>query len=150
LLRVEVLRTTYWWLFGRLALAETSVDPGKGLRDAHAFAKRLHGTGHPAYGAWGHLLEAGIATIRGDAERALGLLASAGASFEERGLALYRAVAQRRQGELMGGDAGRALVERADAWMASGEYVDAERITAMYAPGFGRARGRLDDSGLRR
>lgn len=45
-------------------------------------------------------------------------LSHAVAGFEECRSALWRAVAQRRKGELVGGAQGRALIEQADAWMA--------------------------------
>ena len=49
---------------------------------------------------------------------------------------LYAAVARRRLGALLGGDAGRDLVAQADSWMAGQGIVNPSRMTALFAPGF--------------
>jgi eukaryotic-like serine/threonine-protein kinase len=46
------------------------------------------------------------------------------------------AAARRRQGELLGGDEGRALITAANGWMTSQGIRKPGRITAMYVPGF--------------
>lgn len=81
------------------------------------------------------LVEAGTAATRRQAERARGLLESAEAGFEGADMGLYAAVVRRRRGELMGGEAGRALVAGADAWMNGQDITNPARMTQMLAPG---------------
>ena len=81
------------------------------------------------------LLQAGTAATRGKAEHAAGLLASAEAGFAAADMRLYVAVARRRQRELLGGEAGRALGEAADAWMTGQGIKNPQGMTAMLAPG---------------
>ncbi len=49
-------------------------------------------------------------------------------------MALHAACARRRQGEVLGGEAGRGLVARADAWMTEQKIRNPERMAAMLAP----------------
>ena len=131
LIRVKMIRLAYWWIFGRIALTERS------LKDADRFARalmRVRDGG--AFTGWGYLIAACTAHLRGDREAAVGLLAQAAATFEEHGWRLYHAVAQRRQGQLVGGDSGGAMIEAADAFFASEDYVAVPLIMAMFTPGF--------------
>ena len=73
--------------------------------------------------------------MRGETEAALRFLESAEAGFTAASMALHAAAARRRRGELMGGDAGRALVSGSDAWMTAQAIKAPERMTAVLAPG---------------
>jgi hypothetical protein len=81
------------------------------------------------------LLCGGIASLRGEREKALESLTSAEAGFDAANMALYAAAARRCRGLVLGGDEGRALVEAADAWMRGERIQNPERMTAMLAPG---------------
>jgi serine/threonine protein kinase len=89
--------------------------------------------------AWGRplalLLRAAAAATRRDVDGAVRLLESAEADFAGVEMALHAAVARRRRGELIGGDAGRALVAAADTWMTGQSIRRPERIAAVLAPG---------------
>ena len=50
-------------------------------------------------------------------------------------MALYLAAARRRRGEITGGDAGRALVEESNAWMAGQGIRNPDRMSVLLAPG---------------
>lgn len=82
------------------------------------------------------LLTAGVAARRGDADAAARALRAAVSGFDACHMKLFLAVSRRRLGELVGGDAGRALVHQANAWMTTQGIVNADRITATLAPGF--------------
>jgi hypothetical protein len=81
------------------------------------------------------LLRAGIAARRGSAMEAIRLLAGAEAVLKSADMKLYAAAARHRRGELVGGDAGRALTDEADALMLRQEIRNPARMTAMLAPG---------------
>ena len=66
---------------------------------------------------------------------AIRLLAGAEAVLKSADMKLYAAAARHRRGELVGGDAGRALTDEADALMLRQEIRNPARMTAMLAPG---------------
>jgi hypothetical protein len=82
------------------------------------------------------LLEAGVHGVRHEHDRALAELARAASCFEEADMALHAAIARRRAGELLGGDAGHCAVAAADERMASQRIASPRRMAAMLAPGF--------------
>jgi hypothetical protein len=49
---------------------------------------------------------------------------------------LFAAASRRQLGRLLGGDEGRALIDRADAWMSSQSIRRPDRMAACLAPGF--------------
>ncbi len=78
------------------------------------------------------MIRAGAAAARGDAEVARIHLLEAGRGFESLDMRLWACAARRR----LGGDEGRDLVARADAWMTGQEIREPARMTAMLIPGF--------------
>jgi hypothetical protein len=87
-------------------------------------------------GAQAALLRAGVASLRGDDVSAAARLGEAIAGFDAVGIVHFAAAARRRLGELLGGDEGRALIARSDAWMAAQPVKGPARMTACLAPGF--------------
>ncbi|HEY7423795.1 MAG TPA: hypothetical protein VH682_06070, partial [Gemmataceae bacterium] len=81
-------------------------------------------------------LRAGMAVVRGRSTDALPLLQQAEDGFLSADMQLYAAVARRRLGQLLGGEAGRELVRDAEAWMTDQGIRNPARWSAMYAPGF--------------
>jgi hypothetical protein len=81
------------------------------------------------------LLRAGAARARGDTASALRFVARAAEGFAASEMNLFAAAARRREGELRGGEQGRALAEGATRWMLEQGVVNPERMTAMVAPG---------------
>jgi hypothetical protein len=77
-----------------------------------------------------------VAHARGDRTLAVSELGQALARFEASGMALHAAVANRRLGELLGGDEGPARTARADLWMATAGVADPAALVRMLAPGF--------------
>jgi hypothetical protein len=63
-------------------------------------------------------------------------LGSAAAALDAAEMKLFAAAARRRQGELLSGDQGRALVTQADAFMAGQRIQDPPRMAQLFVPGF--------------
>jgi hypothetical protein len=136
ILRAQLARVELLSLRARCALALASGGAKPALLDdaaRDAARIRLEATG------WGDplaaLVEAGLSATRRDRARALALLdeAEAGSARAEMGLCV--AVARRRRGELLGGEAGHALTAEADTWMREHGIVNPARMAALYAPG---------------
>ena len=130
--RIQTLRATALWTFGRLALASD-------VKDARAAwsARRLGGEGVAYARAWSLLLGAAMELGRGQREAAVGMLREAIDVAEREQLLLYAAAARRRLGQLVGGDEGVALVAQADAELRAQGVVNPERMVEVYAPGLG-------------
>ena len=77
-----------------------------------------------------------LAHLEGDEEVAVKLLREAAKAFEESRYKLNAASTNRQLGRLLGGDEGRALMEKADKAMKEEAIVNPERVAAMLAPGF--------------
>jgi eukaryotic-like serine/threonine-protein kinase len=142
-MRIELVRVFIVHLRARLALAAAEASLGHDearreecLRVARRAARSVRRERAP----WGRplaaLLEAGLASQRGDRERASAALANAAAGFDELEMAIFAASARRRLGELAGGSEGDELISRADSVMRAQQVVRPERIAAMLAPGF--------------
>jgi hypothetical protein len=76
-----------------------------------------------------------VAATRGDGGAALGILARAESGLRAAEMALHLAAARRRRGELIGGDAGRGLVDESNAWMAGQGIRNPDRMCVLLAPG---------------
>jgi eukaryotic-like serine/threonine-protein kinase len=122
----------------RLGLAAQAASATE-RRDLLRGAEKHAGTILREKTRWGdalaHSLRAGAAATRGETDRALDLLGLAEQGLTAADMALHAAVARRRRGALMGGDAGRVLVAAADAMMAAQGIRNPERMAAMLAPG---------------
>jgi hypothetical protein len=140
MLRFEVTRVCLHQLRGRIALACAARLPdGKArqsrLRDATRDARALKKEKPRWAPALGALLEAGVLSLRGTAEAALGELAAAEQALESADLMLFAAAARRQRGQRLGGTEGAALIERADQWMRLQGIVRPELFAELMAPG---------------
>jgi hypothetical protein len=136
ILRAQLARVEVLSLHARCALALASGPEGEmflghAARDAGRIRREATGWGDPLAA----LVEAGLSATRGDRARALVLLEEAEAGCESAEMGLCAAAARRRRGELLGGEAGRALIAAADAWMREHGVRNPARMTALYAPG---------------
>jgi serine/threonine protein kinase len=136
LLHAQICRVSLAELRARsaLAVAARADDPRPLLRDADYWARRLEREKMPYAAALAKPLRAGAAALRGDKRGAARLLAEAAKAFEAVNMGLFAAAARRRLGELQTGDEGRALVDRAGAWMASQKIKNPTRMTAAMIP----------------
>jgi hypothetical protein len=119
-------------------MAAASPDPRPYLRQAEDQARRLGRERLPWTDALSRLIVAGVASVRGDADGAARALTAAAEGFEATDMGLFAAASRRQLGRLLGGDEGRALIARADAWMAAQSVRRPDRMAACLAPGFDR------------
>jgi hypothetical protein len=138
LLRVQQVRIDALQSHARsaLAVAVSAADPQVFLFAAERDARQLEQQGVAWSTAYARLIRAGVAAVRGDAVRALTLLADAATRFEGADMHICAAAARRRLGQLKGGDAGGALVKQTDAWMMGQGIKNPARMAAMHTPGF--------------
>jgi serine/threonine protein kinase/tetratricopeptide (TPR) repeat protein len=136
--RIQHVAVDVLQIRGRSAVAAAldAKDPRPLLRQAARFARGLDRQRM----AWGQvaarLIRAGAASIRGDSPRAAKHLTDAIGRADAEQIELFAAAARRRLGVLLGGDEGRDLVARADAWMAAQSIRNPERMAACLVPGF--------------
>jgi serine/threonine protein kinase len=137
LLRVESVRNEVDSIFGNALVlaARQGHDDREGLlREADRHARSLTKEGRPFAGAFGALLNAGVALARGRHDRALGFYRDAARAFEGLDMSLHAAAARRRQGELLGGAQGHELIAASIASMDGQRIKNPERMAAMLAP----------------
>ncbi|AUX31318.1 MULTISPECIES: serine/threonine-protein kinase PknK [Sorangium] len=139
-LRVQPARMDMLLLRARTAIAAAAARrSGREplLREAEADAARLEREVRRDGAPLAALLRAGVARLRDRPSEALVQLGAAARGFDAVDMALHGACARRGRGELLGGDAGRALVAQADEAMARQGIRRPDRWTALYLPGFG-------------
>jgi hypothetical protein len=117
----QVQRMTARWVRSNAALARAvespSVRPAM-LAEARGLARRVDGEDVPWARAIARSMNASIASMSGDHDTALRLLTEAEPLLENSHFEAVVEAVRYFRGRMMGGDAGRALVERAEAWMA--------------------------------
>jgi serine/threonine protein kinase/tetratricopeptide (TPR) repeat protein len=136
--RIQLVKIYFMQQSGRaaLALAAESSDPGPLIAAAEVYARRLRKEKLDWSEALSVVLHACIANRRGDVTTAAKLLADAIARCDAVALDLFAASARRQLGKLLGGDEGRALIERADAWMTAQTIRRPEKMADAMIPGF--------------
>ncbi|MDM0026481.1 serine/threonine-protein kinase [Variovorax saccharolyticus] len=117
------------------AARQGSTDVAAALGIARTTAVQLNRSRLPHLPGWAAVIEAGLACEKQQPDRASALLQAATAIFDATGLKLYGAAARRRQGQLMGGEAGRAMSIAGEAVMHAQGVIDLEATTEMLAPG---------------
>ena len=141
LMRIQLMRIEVAELEARLALARAAA--GIEVRAMLALAARRRkrllaekGARRDAK-ALAALLGAAHAHLSGGGrDGARPLLEEAVAGFEASGRTLCAAAARRRLGEVVGGEGGHRLIEKAEAWMRRQGIERPEAITDLLAPGF--------------
>jgi hypothetical protein len=136
LMRVQKIKIFFFERRARCALAAAAeaADPGPLLRVAMRDAQRLDREGMAWASALAYPIKAGVAAARGDRSLAAALLAEAVKQLEAADMNLYAAASRRRLGEILGGDEGRAEVERADSWMKKQTIQNPARMADVFAP----------------
>jgi hypothetical protein len=131
--KVQLFRIVLSNLRGTVGLAESAKRPEL-LAQVARDAKSLRREGVPWALGLGMLLDAGLLAAQGDEAGALARYGHAALQLDEADMAFHAACARWRQGELMGGDAGRALVARAEAFAAAQAIRDPIRFRGLIAP----------------
>ena len=137
--RVQLIRVELAHVRARAALqaaAGTNRERSGYLARVERDARRLDVEHVPWATALATLVRAGLSVQRGAIDDAVDYLERAITQFDESDMALYAACARRRLGALRGGDAGRALIDGADAFMSAQKIVSPRRFAALLAPGF--------------
>jgi hypothetical protein len=114
------------------ALPERSPLRASLLRTASADARKLCGRRVPWPRANGALVRAGVSSLRGDDEGARRHLESAVALFTEATpMPIFAAAARRQLGSLLGGDAGKVMVDEADDALRAEDVVRPDAFASM-------------------
>ena len=108
--------------------------PARSCAAAERDARRLDREGMAWSKALAYPIRAGVAAARGDTSRAASLFAEAVTQLEAVDMNLYAAASRRRLGEILGGDEGRAQMERADSWMRQQGIQNPARMADVFAP----------------
>ncbi len=136
-LRVQTLRVTLACARLRAHLVEHErTAAAEHLLAALAEARRLEREGVEYASALALLGRAAIAYRSGNVERALGLLETVEAAFEDVSFGLYNIASRRRRGQLLGGDEGRAMVDACDRQVRAQRFKSLEGFYRLWAPGF--------------
>jgi serine/threonine protein kinase len=139
LLRVQVIRSEYMWLLGRMALAGVAAgaaDSKRSIRSAEKLGKKLLREGICYADVFGRFLLAGARATAGDDAGAIEHLRAAADVAESHDLALFHAAARRRLGELGASRSGEDFTLAADQWMRSETIRNPAKMTEMLLPGF--------------
>ena len=118
----QLPRATGRWVRGNAALARALQSPAQRapmLREARRQARKLAREGAPWTAAIARALCASIASIAGDDAGALAHLEAAEPLLEAHHFESILAAVRIARGRLISGDAGAALVARAESWMAA-------------------------------
>jgi serine/threonine protein kinase len=119
-----------------LASAAAGVERRRALSAAKRWADDLAKEKLRFAPALGLLVQAGIAAVKKDRRRAERALGEAIPQLDEADLGYLAACARHRRGEIVGGSAGRELIERASAFFAAQGVKRVDRCLAMSSPGF--------------
>ncbi len=139
LLRIQEIRfyVTYLRAICALAAADEVKEPKRFLDLSAKLARLLRQERSPRSRPWSDMILASVTAFRGHESAAAELLKSAITGFRDAGMHLDRAIAQRRLGQLVGGDEGHANVSEAEGWMRSQGIRNLDRLSYTHSPGFG-------------
>jgi hypothetical protein len=116
-------------------LTQSDSERTRLINAALADAERLERQDGPATHPLSLMLRAGAAAARGELEASSTLCLEATRACDAANMALHAAVCRQRHGELMG-NAGRALIDVAHAFMDAQRIKSPRRMSALFMPGF--------------
>jgi hypothetical protein len=138
ILESQFLRISNAFVRGRCAIAAAAVDPARSaarLAAARRIVRQLEREEASHSAPLAALMAAGVASVDGDYERAARSLRSAIELGLRAELGLQVQAARFQLGCLLGGEAGRELLEDAASALAAEGVRAPERFVAMFAPG---------------
>ncbi len=138
LLTASAIRYPALYLQAQLAIASIAAHPdqaGSRIAEARAIARTLGRQGEPWADMLSALADALADNVAGARQAAIDHLQVAIARADAAGADVYGPVARHRLGLLLGGEAGRALVERATEEMSREGIVDPPRWAGAFLPG---------------
>ncbi len=134
--RVQIVRINSRWLRARLLLgAHQAVQTSGWLREASSIARQLKKEAHETADACALLIEAGVASQKGQSDEVVSLLRQLLPVAEGAGMELHAAVTRRLLGTLVGGSAAGELRSDGDAWFEHENIKNPTAMCAMIAPG---------------
>ena len=141
LLRIQHVLVDHAQLEGRAAIAaaaaaESSDERRRLTAEALGRAATLDRVGFSWTVGVAALIRAAAASQAGDESRTIDHLKRAIARLDDESARLFAAAARRRLGALLGGDEGRELIDRADAFLVEQSIKNPEKMTDCLAPGF--------------
>lgn len=139
-LRPQVSYISAMRLRARCALAATNKESRIRqrkylLKSAEQDAQRIEHENMPWGNALAHLIHAGVAASSKQTDNAIHHLVLAESKCRAADMLLFANVAHRRYGQLIGGENGKSMVEKANKWMVGQKIKNPDRITSMLAPG---------------
>jgi hypothetical protein len=137
LLRIQQIRINIVLLRAQSAIAAAAATGAKPfLRAAEADVRSLRREKMSWSDALVPLILAGVAGVRGEGAKAIGLLREAIDRLHAVDMEIFAQAARRRLGQLLGGEEGRLLIEESEAWMDAEGIRKPARMAAVFAPGF--------------
>ncbi len=136
LLRIPSVATeaTHLRLRGALAAIDGAASRKRLIRSAERDVRVLERLHTPWARSFAALGRAGIAVARGDRQRAAAAFARAAEVCASGDMRLFEAVARLRQGEMLGGDEGDAIIQEATEWMSQQSIASPRNMADTLAP----------------
>jgi tRNA A-37 threonylcarbamoyl transferase component Bud32 len=139
-LKATLMRTFYGVAATNVLLAAACRTRGRASQQLYARARKMAaGLVRKGVECSAPLSALGLAAVRaanGDDDGALGLLISAETNFEVESMFAHRAAARVRRGQLLGGDAGSALVAEGESYLRQQGVRDVPGALRLLAAGF--------------
>lgn len=132
---IQSVRVPLFEIRGRVALAVVAADrSATHLTIAAQCAKALSRERVRWADSYAAALDGAVAAWRGDRQQALDGLAEGERQSAETEMSGFAAAMRRRRGEYLGGEEGRRLIDRADAWFATQRVRNPAALTDCFAP----------------
>jgi hypothetical protein len=134
--RVATTRSEALWLGGRLAVSAADGDDRVRLGHARRYARMLAGTPYRFAPMWAHLVDAGVASRRGEPARAAERLAEAAGEARAAAMDVLANAIELCTASLLPANEAGDRRSRARAGLTARGIADPERFADMLVPGF--------------